>query len=302
MSQNVTSLGPKEAEFLTTFSSQGKGIFAIEQAHEFWGDAAYTVNALGRLEKKGWLQRLERGAYMIVPLEAGPDRAWSESALVIAPYLIRPAAIAYWSALHYWHMTEQIPHTVFVQSPSRKHQREKIVLGVSYRFVTVVASKFFGVVERTLGGQPIYVTDREKTLVDAADRPDLSGGITQLAQALRAVCGDLNWPRLDEYLNRWPTKSPLKRIGYLVETLELDLPDRTEQLARWRRSLSAGIAALEPGRDGDTGRIVTRWRLRVNVNDRCGSRRCTPIVARQIRGQGGRHNETGCPAGGGATR
>lgn len=32
-----------------------------------------------------------------------------------------------------------------------------------------------GVVKRTLGGKPIYVTDREKMLLDTADRPDLSG-------------------------------------------------------------------------------------------------------------------------------
>ena len=267
MSQSITGLGPKEAEFLAAFSSQGKMIFTVEQARDFWGDAAYTTNVLGRLETKGWLHRLERGAYMIIPLEAGPDRTWSESALVIAPYLIQPAAIAYWSALHYWHMTEQIPHTVFVQSTRRKHQRQKQILGISFHFVTVVESKFFGVAKRTLGGQPIYVTDREKTLVDAADRPDLSGGGVQLAQALRTAQGDLDWQRLEEYLDCWPTRSPLKRIGYLVETLELAIPNREERLARWLGSLSSGIVSLEPGHDGDVGRIVTRWRLHVNVEE-----------------------------------
>lgn len=267
MSQTIIGLSPKEAKFLTTFASQGKRVFTVEQAREFWEDAAYTINVLGRLEKGGWLHRLERGTYMIVPLEAGPERSWSESALVIAPHLIKPAAVAYWSALHYWQMTEQVPHTVFVQSTSRKHQREKEVLGVTYRFVTVVESKFFGIVERTLGGQSIYVTDREKTLVDTADRPDLSGGIKQLAQSLQAAWDKIDLPRLDYYLDRWPTGSPLKRIGYLVESLGLPFTGREDRLSHWRRSLSSGIIALEPGQDGDTGRIVTRWRLRVNVDE-----------------------------------
>ncbi len=267
MSQNITGLGPKEARFLAAFASEGKTIFTVEQAQGFWGNAAYTANVLGRLEAKGWLRRLERGTYMIIPLEAGPDRTWSESALVIAAHLIQPAAIAYWSALHYWHMTEQIPHTVFVQSTRRKHQRQKDVLGIPFRFVTVVESKFFGVVKRTLGGQPVYVTDREKSLVDAADRPDLSGGIAQLAQALRAAWSDLDWQRLDEYLNRWPTGGPFKRIGYLAEVLELPFPGREERLAGWRRSLSSGIVPLEPAGDADAGRIVTRWQLRVNVDE-----------------------------------
>ena len=295
MSQTITGLDPKEAEFLITFASQSRRIFTIEQARQFWGDATYTTNVLGRLERGRWLRRLERGTYLIVPLEAGPDRAWSESAPVIAPYLIQPAAVAYWSALHHWHMTEQMPRTVFVQSTSRKHQRRKEILGVSYRFVTVVESKFFGVVERTLDGQPIPVTDREKTLVDAADRPDLSGGIAQLARALRQAWKALDWQRLDEYLDRWPTGSPRKRIGCLVETLDLPVPGRKERLARWQRSLSSGIVALEPGRNGGEGHIVTRWRLRVNV-DETWRRRVHPVTASHSR-QPNNELEGSSPAG-----
>lgn len=267
MSQTITGLDSKEAEFVITLASQGRTVFTVGQARELFEDSASTTNVLGRLERGGWLHRLERGIYLIVPLEAGPDRAWSESALVIAPYLIHPAAIAYWSALHHWHMTKQVPPTVFVQSTSRKHQREKEILGVSYRFVTVVETKFFGVAERMLDGQRIQVTDREKSLVDAADRPELSGGIAQLAGALRAGWRELHLRKLEDYLCRWPTGSPLKRIGYLVESLGLPLRDREEVLARWRRSLSSGIVTLEPGSRRDVGRIVTRWRLRVNVGE-----------------------------------
>ncbi|MFW6135965.1 MAG: type IV toxin-antitoxin system AbiEi family antitoxin domain-containing protein [Chloroflexota bacterium] len=282
MSQTVTGLDPKEARFLITFASEGKKVFTVEQARAFWGDAAYTSNVLGRLERGGWLHRVERGTYLLVPLEAGPERAWSESALVLAPYLIEPAAVAYGSALHYWHMTEQVPHTVFVQSTSRKHERRKEILGMPYRFVTVVESKFFGVVERTLDGQSIYVTDREKTLMDAADRPDLCGGVSQLARALRAAWKDLDWPRLDDYLERWPTGSPRKRISCLVESLDLPVPGRKERLARWQGALSSGIVALEPGRNGGEGRIVTRWRLRVNV-DETWRRREDPLMVRHPR-------------------
>ncbi len=261
---NITELGPREAEFLSRLAGEGRSVFTVRQARRFWGNPAYTTNVLGRLENKGWLRRLERGTYLIIPLEAGPTRDWSESALVLAPYLIQPAAIAYWSALHFWNMTEQIPDTFFVQSTRRKHRRQIEVLGVPFRFVTIPEARFFGVAQRTLDGKSIYVTDREKTLLDAADRPDLSGGIGQLAHALRAAWSDVDWPRLDEYLARWGMGSLVKRLGYLVETLELPLPDREERLARWQSALTAGIALLE-SRSGHSGRIVTRWRLRVNV-------------------------------------
>ena len=262
MTKTIRELSTKEADFLSRLSADGQTIFSTAQAREFWGDADYAVNVLNRLVRKGWLQRLERGVYMVIPLEAGPERTWSESALVIAPHLIQPAAVAYWSALHYWNMTEQVPHTVFVQSTRRKRPVE--VLGMRFRFVTVSQARFFGVARRTLDGKTIYVTDREKTLLDAAARPDLSGGIEQLAQALRAAWTDLDWARLDDYLARWGGGVVVKRLGYLVEALSLPVPDPDRRLERWQGLLSHGISLLEPAAQDD-GPVVTRWRIRANV-------------------------------------
>ncbi len=42
---------------------------------------------MARLVDKGWLERLAKGKYLIVPLEAGPDRTWTEDAHVIAGHL-----------------------------------------------------------------------------------------------------------------------------------------------------------------------------------------------------------------------
>ncbi len=263
MTGNIKTLSTREAEFLSYLAAEGKEIFSVAQAQDYWRTPAHTANVLSRLVRKGWLQRLERGVYMLLPLAAGPERTWSESALVIAPHLIQPAAVAYWSALHYWHMTEQVPQVVWVQSTRRKRPVE--ILGMRFRFVTVSQARFFGVLRRTLDGKPIYVTDREKTLLDAAARPDLSGGVVQLAQALQTAHTDIHWGRLDDYLLRWGGGVVVKRLGYLLETLALPIPNREERLERWRGMLSQGISLLEPGL-GTTGPTVTRWRLRINVD------------------------------------
>jgi len=260
---NIKALSAQEAEFLTRLAAEGKDIFSIAEARAYWPTPDYTANVLSRLVRKGWLQRLDRGVYMLLPLAAGPERTWTESGLVIAPHLIQPAAVAYWSALHYWNMTEQIPQVVFVQSTRRKQPVE--VLGIRFRFVTVKKEHFFGVIRRTVNGKPIYVTDREKTLLDAAARPDLSGGIAQLAQALRAAHADVNWSQLDGYLARWGGGAIVKRLGYLLETMSLPIPDREKRLEQWQGMLSQGISPLEPGADA-SGPTVTRWRVRVNVD------------------------------------
>jgi Predicted transcriptional regulator len=76
VTKNITGLSPKEAEFLSSLARDGKSIFTVEEARRFWGDPSYTTNALARLEEKGWLHRLERGTYMLIQLEAGPEREW----------------------------------------------------------------------------------------------------------------------------------------------------------------------------------------------------------------------------------
>ncbi len=182
VTRNNMSLSKQESEFLATISAKGKTIFAFPDALEFWVSPDATMNVLGRLVKNRWLFRLENGLYMIIPLEAGPERQWSENALIIASHLVSPGAVAYWSALRFWNMTEQLPRVQFIQTTKRK--RLVSIQGVDYRFVTVSEKRFFGTVSRQIEGQSINVTDREKTLIDAADRPDLSGGIIQLAEAM----------------------------------------------------------------------------------------------------------------------
>jgi len=257
------ALSTGESEFLSRLAAEGKTIFSTTEAQELWLGSTPVRTVLHRLEKKGWLQRVERGVYLLIPLEAGPERTWSESPLIIAPYLIQPAAVAYWSALHYWQMTEQIPRITFVQSTKRKRPLE--IQGMRFQFVTVKGDRFFGILERMLNGKKFYVTDREKTLVDCADRPDLSGGILQLAQALETGYAEIEWLKLDAYLKRWEGGTVVKRLGYLVDRLRIPIPERESRLAEWQKMISQGISPLEPGA-GRSGPVVTRWGLRINVD------------------------------------
>ena len=51
MTQTITGLNPKAAEFLATFAAQGRLVFTTAQARAFWGATTYATNVLGRLEK-----------------------------------------------------------------------------------------------------------------------------------------------------------------------------------------------------------------------------------------------------------
>lgn len=270
MLTNAEKFGPNARRFLAAMAGQDKRIFNLEDALPYWSSHHMARKALSRLVKSGWLERIERGLYMIVPLEAGPEGRWSEDPLILAAQMAPTGAIAYWSALRYWGMTEQVPRTTFVQITNRRSQPLVTILGMGFRFITVVERKKFSIVQQMSDGLPFKITDREKTLIDACDRPDLCGGILQVAQVLQSD-EPIDWLKVDTHLVRMGSGAIYKRLGYLVDSLEIPVPDRTQRLKRWRKEMTQGIASLEPG-VGREGKIDTSWRIRVNIDVQEGPR------------------------------
>jgi predicted transcriptional regulator of viral defense system len=267
MPTSIKGLSSEEAELLMTLAADGRTIFTIAEAYEHWAGDPRIGERLQRLVDKGWLERIERGKYIIIPLEAGPEREWSEDALLLSMYLVEPAAVAYWSALNYWNLTEQVPRVTYIQTTSRKRKRQIEALGMRFQIVTVVERKFFGLHRAFVDHNRIHITDREKTLLDGLDRPDLSGGIKEVAGALRTSAATLDWNRLDEYLELFGSGAVVKRLGFLVEATNLEVPRREERLLAWSQRISSGISRLDPSSAREPHRIVTRWGLGINVDE-----------------------------------
>jgi len=261
------------ANALAGLASQGQTLFSVQDfARVVHRPTQKVWRVLNFLLAGGWIVRLTKGKYLVVPLEAGPESAWTEDAVVIACHLASPAAVAYWSACHYWNWTEQVPRTIFVQTPRRVRPQNRNVLGVTYRFVRVLSKKFFGAVERTAGQGKFSVTDREKTLVDALDRPDLCGGIRQVVEMLPDAAEAVRWEKAEAYLEKMGSGALYKRLGLLVEMLgeRVKVPDRERRLVAWRSRLTGGYAPLDPGGLA-TGPVNNRWLVRVNVPSMAGS-------------------------------
>lgn len=263
--QNIISLSDAEASLLTTLAAQRKDIFRVQDAYQVLGEGRPTLDTLARLVDKGWLERLEKGKYLIVPLEAGPDRTWTEDAFVIAQHLVRPSMIAYWSALNHWNLTEQVPRVTYVQTTSRKENRGPRVLGMSFRIVRIKPQRFFGAYRFYVDESIVETTDREKTIIDCLDRPELSGGVPEVARALHEGDGEFDWERTTDYLRRFGSGAVVKRLGFLTEALELQDPPSPGLLDEWQGLLTAGIGKLDPSSPREPHRIATRWRVEVNL-------------------------------------
>jgi predicted transcriptional regulator of viral defense system len=209
---------------------------------------------LSRMEEKGFIERIEKGKYLIIPLGSEKGK-YTLHEFVIASYLVEPYAISYWSALHHYGLTEQIPSTVFVQTPARKKKNLMEIFGVNYQIVRVKEDKFFGVRKEWIEENPVNITDKEKTIIDCLDKPHYAGGIIEVAKALKT--GSLNYNQLSAYALRIANFAVVRRLGFLGEKMgiPLDLP-----LPRSKKYL-----LLDPTMPAK-GENDAKWRLIINAD------------------------------------
>ena len=231
--------------------------FTFEEARRILGsNYSMTKVILSRLEKQGWLERIERGKYMIIPLGAEKGK-YTLHEFVIGGMLVKPYAVAYWSALHFYGFTEQIPNTVFIQTTARKKQQKLKIFGVDYRIVKIKQSKFFAVRKEWIEGTPINITDKEKTIVDCLDKPQHCGGIVEVAKALRS--GNFDNDKLKMYAEKIGNSGVVRRLGFLCEFLEIEI--------NLPRIETKNYLYLDPTMP-EKGDKNAKWRLVVNLDEK----------------------------------
>ncbi|MFA1612491.1 type IV toxin-antitoxin system AbiEi family antitoxin domain-containing protein [Halobellus rubicundus] len=259
--QNIRQgLSTRESRLLARLAGAGHQIISVDDIETTLEVPPNTAREIAsRLTEKGWLDRLFPGTYLIIPLTAGEEGMYTTHEYLIAAHVAEPMYIGYYSALSHHGLTEQVPRTVYVVTPSRAQSRE--IHGVPYRVTTVTERKFFGVEPTSIEGTTVQVSDLEKTLVDCADHPEFSGGLPELATAMRTADErGCDWLTVGEYLERLDNGAATKRIVYLADQLGIDLPAREELVA----SFTSGYSPLDPTRP-DTGSTDSTYRLRINV-------------------------------------
>jgi predicted transcriptional regulator of viral defense system len=251
-----------ESLLLSSLSEKGKTIFRIEDVvNELMCSYKYAKVLANNLTKKKWVINLRRGVYLIVPLSAGVSAHYTEHEFVIASHLVSPYYIAYWSALNFHGFTEQTPFTVFVATTKRTKNRE--VLNTKYNFVTLSKRKFFGFEPTAVSTYKINISDREKTLSDALDHPEYCGGISEAAKSLWNAKEKVSMEKIVSYAERMRNTAIVKRLGYLLESLNINVD--SEILSKMRGMISPGMSALDPTCPRK-GTYNTRWNLLLNIS------------------------------------
>lgn len=149
--------------------------------------------------------------------------------------------------------------------PGRKVDR---VLGHPVRWIRVKPERYFGVADYQPLGYTVRVTTPERTLLDGLLDPESSGGLENVLRAWTLARDTLDVDTLVHQAERFRVAVLRQRVGFILESLDLQHPllDRWQATAtrggsskllasapyadtysdRWNLSLNASIAALRP--------------------------------------------------------
>ena len=209
-----------------------------------------TSHLLRRMEREGLVARVEAGKYLLLGLS--PERVLSNP-LFVGCHLVDPAYVSFWSALHYYGFSEEVPAMVFLAVT-----RKKPALAfrqMRFRFVLLKPGLFWGYRRERSAELPVLIADEAKAIVDSLLFPQYAGGLGEVAKALRNALDSLDVSTLIACANRLSSPSMSSRLGYLLEALGV----RVEGL-----DIAKGPVNLDPQRPR-SGEYVRRWRVYVNL-------------------------------------
>ena len=222
-----------------------------------------THRFLAYLAERGWLVRVCRGLYAPIPLDAINPSAWREDPWVIASKLFGPDYyIGGWTACEHWDLTEQIFRETVVVTTKRVRSKKADIQGFPFRIRRTTPRKTFGTKAVWRDQNRVYVSDPSRTIVDVLDDPTLGGGIRHIADVVDTYFRGEHRDDtlLEDYARRVGNRTSFKRLGYLLERLDVHAPSL---LQACETSVSSGIGLLDPSLPGE-GPVVWRWRLREN--------------------------------------
>ena len=236
-------------------------------AHDAAGALGISLARARRLVRyladRGWLDRVRRGLYLPVPLDAHRSGEAHQDPWVVARAVFEPAYIAGWSAAEHWDLTEQVFRDVLVVTGQRPRDRTPTIGGTTFVLHSLDPSEHFGLVPVWRGSRRIDVTDPSRTVIDVLAHPTWGGGIRQVAEIVAEYLGGEHRDKalLVEHGDRLGVGAVFKRLGFLIEGLGVDAPDLVESCLARR---TTGVNDLDPSVDAK-GPTVSRWGIRVNV-------------------------------------
>ena len=254
----------KNRKHLTSLYRSANGPFSVQEASDALSfTTTRTQRFLAYLAERGWLVRVHRGLYAPIPLDALNPGEWREDPWIIAAKLLGPDYyIGGWTACEHWGLTEQIFLDTVVVTTRKMRSKRIRAQGFPFLVKRAPEKRMFGTKLIWRDQTRANVSDPSCTLVDVLENPSLGGGIRHVVDVMGAYFkeGHRDDELLASYVRHIGNRVVFKRLGYLLETLDIYAP---ALLQTCEAGVSSGVSRLDPSLP-NVGPVAWRWNLRVN--------------------------------------
>ncbi|MFZ6012755.1 MAG: type IV toxin-antitoxin system AbiEi family antitoxin domain-containing protein [Bacteroidota bacterium] len=258
------TLRTQAADVIRHFNELDKPAFSMQEAISLMKQS--TPNATRKLifdmVNRGLLLRLKEGAFWIIPYDQDPATYFPNTHLV-AKYLVGDAEyyVGYYSAMELHSLItqpsfrEQIVVNKQIKPSSIKIQGHK------FQFIYHNRNHYFGATALWVDSfNKAICSDLEKTFIDCLYKPDYAGGISEIAKALYKSREKIDYHKLLSYCERFQAQSVIKRLGFLLESLNINNPIS----GKLRDMITHTYILLDPSYE-QKGKMNSTWYVRQNM-------------------------------------
>ena len=239
--------------------------FGIDKAYKLLPNSKPDAvkKLLSDMAKRGLLMRIKDGVYYIIPFEQDAKTFMPDWHL-LSQYLVGDADyyIGYFSALQLHSLTTQpnLKEQIVVSKQIKPSTLK--VKGIPFQFIYHNEKHFFGSKKTWIDSfNKVQCSDLEKTFIDCLFKPNYASGITEITKALHKSKDKIDYQKLFEYAKQFNSQAAIKRLGFLLELLEIRNPV-IEKLQKMRTN---SFVLLEPSYPKE-GKTIFRWAIQQNID------------------------------------
>jgi predicted transcriptional regulator of viral defense system len=213
--------------------------------------------------RMGRVERIKEGLYFTVRPGVSPDKMNPDPFLVagkLAPYSI----LAYHTALDAMGYAHSVLNSHYYFSnkykPEIRFRNQSYICVIAPTELIKKSIYYFGTEKKEKSGMMIVTTGKERSLVEALERPKYCGGFEEMYRSLEKM-PYINGDVLLEYLRFRGKKSLYAKVGFYLEQNRSDLYVEDDLLSELEKYKPSGKIYWERNSIGAV--LAKRWNLLV---------------------------------------
>ena len=257
-------ISTQSGALLSYLNGQGITCFDYSSAQKALPNSKASAirELLSDMTKRGLLMRLKEGVYHVIPYEQNAEIFMPDWHL-IAEHLVNDAKhyIGYYSALQIHNLITQPSLKEQIVVSKQLRPAEIKIKDVPFQFIYHNEKHFFGAKKIWIDNfNKVMCSDLEKTIIDCLFKPDYAGGIVEIARAIYISKEKIKYNTLLEYAKKFDSQAVIKRLGFLLEILEINT-NIIDELQKLKTTSNVVLDTELP----KTGKRISRWSIQQNL-------------------------------------